>query len=144
MGLFFLAAGCGESGTAPDQPDNTANDSTYCNCNELVFDEPYNHFYLTEKRKGFTGKCEDFYPDGQKKTEKNFLEGKLHGKVITWYKNGQVHEEKQFDMNFQTGEQITYTDKGEVKFHALYKRGNQTEVLVSRPELPETDEWSPN
>ena len=147
--FFFLAItlfliGCGESKTKPEsiiEDENTAIDSNYCICSELIFDEPYNHFYRFEKREGFTGYCEEFYLDGKLKMTKNFVDGKLHGKMILYYDNGQIEEEKQFDMNFQTGEQITYTRKGEVKFHALYERGKQVKVLVSKPDLPKVDEW---
>lgn len=144
--ILFIAIGCGESGTPGDADISVTppSDSTWCNCGALVFSEPYNHFYLTDKRKGFTGKCEEFYPSGQVKTEKNFKEGKLHGKMFTWYENGQLEEEKEFDMNFQTGEMIHYTSRGEVKFHALYKRGKQVSILVSRPELPDREDWPAN
>jgi len=145
--IGFLLFSCKESG-APDtivESDDTtttqAIDSNYCNCTELIFDEPYNHFYRFERRDGYTGLCEEFHPNGELKLEKNFIDGKLHGKLIMYYNNGQIEEEKEFDMNFQTGEQITYTKKGEVKFHALYKRGQQTKVLVTRPDLPKTDPW---
>ncbi len=110
-------------------------DSTYCDCNELVFDEQYNHFWRFNRRDGYFGKCEVFYSNGQVKETRLFENGKNHGKFFYYYENGQVKEEKQFDMNFQIGEQITYSETGDVIFHALYKRGNQTEILVNRPDL---------
>ncbi len=119
----------------------SAIDSSYCNCDELTLDQPYNHFWRFERRIGYTGVCEDFFSDGKLRMTKNFVDGKLHGKVFTYYQNGRLHEEKEFDMNFQTGEQIIYTNKGEVKLHALYKRGTQTQILVNRPELQEEDPW---
>ena len=139
--MLFAGACKNEPGTVIETSADDI-DSTYCNCQELVFNEPYNHFYLTDKRTGFTGKCEEFHPNGQVKVQKNFVSGKLHGKLTTWYENGQVKEEKEFDTNFQVGEQINYTSKGEVKFHAIYKRGVQTKILVSRSDLPDEDEWS--
>ena len=110
-------------------------DSTYCNCAELTFDKDYNHFWRYERRKPFTGICETFYDNGQLKETKPMVKGKNHGQMISYYNNGQIKEIKEFDMNFQTGEQITYTKSGEVKYHALYKRGKMTEVLVTRPDL---------
>jgi len=142
--LALVLLGCNSGETPADENVETGEasiDSTYCSCEELIFDQPYNHFWRFERRKGYTGKCEDFYPNGQLKISKTFVEGKLHGKVFSYYDNGQLEEEKEFDMNFQTGEQITYTKKGEVKFHALYKRGTQTQVLVSRPDLLKEDPW---
>lgn len=110
-------------------------DSSFCECHQLTFDEPYNHFYRFERRKPFTGKCEEYYPDGSLKLEKNFVEGKVHGKMISYHDNGQVWEDQEFDMNFQTGEKIIYTKSGKVKFHALYKRGKQIEVIEAKPWL---------
>jgi hypothetical protein len=146
---FFtlLLISCGNGGEVPahsDQSDERAEpiDSFYCNCDELILDQPYNHFWRFERRKGFTGKCEEFYPDGTLKTTKNLVEGKLHGKLFTYYKNGRMHEEKEFDMNFQTGEHIIYTNTGEVKLHALYRRGKLTEILVNKPDVLEEDPWA--
>lgn len=109
-------------------------DSNYCDCNDLVFDDGYNHFYRFERREGFSGLCEEFYGNDQKKLEKNFLDGKVNGKMISYHDNGQIHVEEQFDMNFQEGEKIIYTKSGKIKFHATYKRGKQVEVLETHPQ----------
>lgn len=128
---LFTACGGNESADA----DETTIDSTYCNCNDLFFDEAYNNFYRTDRRVGFSGTCETFFPNGQRKMQKHFVDGKVNGKLNTFYDNGQLESEREFDMNLQTGEQINYTPDGEVMFHALYKYGKQTKVLVTRPEL---------
>lgn len=130
---LFIFVAC--NGNNADTVESEPIDSTYCDCNELFFDEAYNHYYRFERRDGFTGLCEEFYPGGGIKMKKNFNLGKVHGKMITYHENGQIWDEQEFDMNLQTGEKITYTQSGQVKFHALYKRGRQTEVLVSRPDL---------
>lgn len=144
---LILLTACGE-GNSSENPqvdsDNievSAVDSSYCNCDDLTLDQPYNHFWRFERRIGYTGVCEEFHPDGKLKTTKNLVDGKLHGKIFTYYKNGRLREEKEFDMNFQTGEHIIYTNTGEVKFHGLYKRGTQTQVLVNKPNLLEEDPW---
>lgn len=143
---FLLLTSCGNTPKTDPEPAEdltvqTPIDSNYCNCDELTLDQPYNHFWRFERRIGYTGVCEEFYPDGKLKTTKNLVDGKLHGKVLTYYENGRMREEKEFDMNFQTGEHILYTNTGEVKFHALYKRGTQTQILVNKPDLPEEDPW---
>lgn len=133
--ISFISS-CGSETTAEvDSTETNGIDSTYCDCAELTLDVPYNHFYRFERRKPFTGLCEEFFPDGALKLEKNFVEGKVHGDMISYHENGQVWEEQEFDMNFQTGERIIYTKSGQVKFHALYKRGNQQEVIVAKPWL---------
>jgi antitoxin component YwqK of YwqJK toxin-antitoxin module len=145
--ILLTACGGGEGTNSENTTEDSENgetvaiDSSYCNCDELTLDQPYNHFWRFERRIGYTGVCEEFYPDGKLKTTKNLVDGKLHGKVFTYYQNGRMREEKEFDMNFQTGEQIVYTNKGEVKLHALYKRGTQTQILVNRPELQDEDPW---
>lgn len=143
LGCLLLACKSEKIGSE-NQSENDARqiDSNYCDCTELIFDQPYNHFYRFERRKGFTGNCEEFYPSGQLKVSKNYLDGKLHGKLVSYYENGKIHEEKEFDMNFQLGERIIYTNKGEVKFHALYSRGKQDKILVNRPDLVEEDPWA--
>ncbi|MEX1001276.1 MAG: hypothetical protein WDZ35_04100 [Crocinitomicaceae bacterium] len=136
--LFILGlGGCKESGidSAQIEEDTVKIDSNHCDCNVLTFDKDYNHFYRFERRKPYTGKCEAFYPDGTLKLEKNFVEGKVHGKMISYHDNGQVHEEQEFKMNLQTGERIIYTKSGKVKFHALYKNGKQIELIESNPML---------
>jgi antitoxin component YwqK of YwqJK toxin-antitoxin module len=124
-----------ESADTISEDQIPAIDSNFCECHELTFDEAYNHFYRFERRKGFFGKCEEYHPDGSLKLEKNFNDGKVHGKMISYHENGQIWEDQEFDMNFQVGEKIIYTQSGQVKFHALYKRGQQTDVLVAKPWL---------
>lgn len=125
-------------GTTPELETEKI-DSSYCNCSELTLDEGYNHFYRFERRKGFTGKCEEFYSDGKIKASKNYKNGKLHGKHILYYEDGKVKQEKEFDMNFQTGEQIDFTRDGQVIYHAIYKRGEFKELILTRPDLRPED-----
>ena len=133
--LSLSIISCG--GNKGEESDETveAVDSNYCNCAELIYDEGYNHFYRYKRREGFTGICETFHPNGNIWEHKPMTNGKIHGKMIVYYESGQVYEEKEFDMNFQVGEQITYAENGEVRFHALYNRGRQTEILVNRKDI---------
>jgi hypothetical protein len=135
--LVFLTSCSGS--TDSDDTETAEIDSNYCDCQELVFDDGYNHFYRFDRREGFTGLCEEFYRTEQKKLEKNFLDGKLNCKMISYHNNGQVNVEQQFDMNFQEGEKITYTITGKVMFHAIYKRGQQIEVVETHPQLDIND-----
>lgn len=138
--VFLLLLSCSEDPSVTDSTETTELiDSAYCNCDELIFDNSYNHFYRFVKREGFTGKCEEFYDSGKLKLSKQFLDGKLEGKSISYHENGQVWEEQEFMQNFQHKEKIIYTQSGQVKFHAMYKRGNEIEVYVNRPELLLTD-----
>lgn len=144
IGIVFVSIvmmSCGSEQETEQIIDTPIEDPATCDCSEIYFDEPYNHFYYSERDKGYTGTCESFHANGEKKEHKNFVDGKVHGKHFLYYNNGQIEEEKEFDMNFQIGEQIIYSKKGEVIYHALYTRGNQTKLLVSNPHIPKVDEW---
>ena len=138
---FFLSCGSSEHSEVVEQEKI---DSAYCDCSELTFDQPYNHFWRFERRKGFTGTCEEFYPSGELKMTKSFIDGKVHGKLTIYYDNCQIEDQKEFDMNFQVGEQFTYTKKGELKYHARYKRGTLDTIFVNRPDLINEDIWEQN
>ena len=138
---FSLLISCNSQQEEVVVEETPLEDPATCDCSEIYFDQPYNQFYYSERNKGYTGTCESFYANGQKKEHKSFVEGKVHGKHFLYYDNGQIEEEKEFDMNFQIGEQIIYSKKGEVIYHALYKRGVQTQLLVSNPHIPKIDIW---
>jgi len=44
----------------------------------------------------YTGVATDFYPNGQKKLEANFVNGKLDGVMMAWHENGQKEAETYF------------------------------------------------
>ncbi|MCG8575030.1 MAG: hypothetical protein MI810_09125 [Flavobacteriales bacterium] len=131
--LFLTLVACSEASDNENVIEEPEVDENYCSCSELVFDEPYNRFYLTERKKPFTGVCEEYYDNGQLSLKKEFKDGKNHGMAVSYYENGQIKEQKEFDTNFQVGEQINYTPDGDITYHALYKRGKQTEILVIKP-----------
>ena len=120
---FSLLISCNSQQEEVVVEETPLEDPATCDCSEIYFDQPYNQFYYSEKE------------------HKSFVEGKVHGKHFLYYDNGQIEEEKEFDMNFQIGEQIIYSKKGEVIYHALYKRGVQTQLLVSNPHIPKIDIW---
>ena len=131
--LALLACNNGSQDNGNGQANSDSEEIHACDCRDLIFDEAYNSFYLEEPRKGFTGNCEELFPNGQVSLSKNFNEGKIHGKMINYYENGAVREEQEFDMNFQTGDHIKYAEDGRVIFHAVYERGRQKEILVTPP-----------
>ena len=124
---------CG--GEVSDDNEVVEIDSNYCACEELFFDEPYNHFYRFERTEYFEGECEDFYPGGELKMEKTIVKGKNHGFQKKYFENGQLAEIKEFDMNFQVGVQINYSRDGDTTFYAIYERGRQKEVIKITPDF---------
>lgn len=127
--FFFsiLIVACAEA----EQPEELIVDEevNYCDCNELAFDLPYNNFYLTEPREGFTGLCETFYSNGSLSLSKNFKTGKVHGDMTNYYESGAVQEIKSFDVSFQSGDHFYYTEDGTLLHHSKYKWGKQTEII---------------
>ena len=46
--------------------------------------------YLPDENEPFTGKYEEYYStNGQKKSETNYIDGKVNGLTIEWDENGQ-------------------------------------------------------
>ena len=130
LSTLVLLSSCGSAHDPADDIAAESIDSSYCACDDLIFDGSYNHFYRFKRREGFTGFCESFYPSGQLRISKNFDDGKLEGKMISYYENGQISEEMEFMTNFQTGFQTNYTEQGDTIYHALFKRGNLIEILI--------------
>lgn len=126
LGLFMLFEGCQ---TNPNAGDTVAESVSLCDCNELSYDQPYNNFYLTAPRDGFTGICEIYYPNGVVSTRKNFKNGKLHGETSLFHENGELAEQKLFDMNLQTGDYFMYDEAGELTYHGKYERGRHVETV---------------
>lgn len=130
LGLVLSSCGSPEESDDVDELVTESIDSSYCHCDELVFDGSYNHYYRYKKREGFTGKCESFYPSGKLKVSKNFNDGKLEGKMLSYFENGQISEVMEFITNFQTGLQTNFNPQGDTIYHALFKRGNLMEIYI--------------
>jgi hypothetical protein len=47
-----------------------------CHCNDLVYDELYNYFFIEERTSPYNGKCLEYYESGEISLEKNFIDGK--------------------------------------------------------------------
>ncbi len=58
-----------------------------CHCNDLIYDELYNHFFIEERTNPYTGKCQEYFKNGKVSLEKEFVDGKLDGKMITYRKS---------------------------------------------------------
>ena len=59
--------------------------------------------YLPNQKKPFTGVAVEKYPNGQKRMENTFKDGKRHGLETDWFENGQ----KQFEITWKEGEFIS-------------------------------------
>jgi len=102
---------------------------TFCDCNELILDTDYQRFYLSDKKKPFTGNCITLAPDGKKVFERNYMNGKYDGLVITFYKNGQQKTSTEYKKNLITGAQKIYNSDGILISHSIYLRSKLKERI---------------
>jgi len=86
--------------------------------------------YLPNENKPFTGKYEEFYSNGKKKSEVNYKEGKFNGLKTGWYENGQ----KKYTANFKDGKKNGFStawyENGQKSGEANYKDGKENGLWI--------------
>lgn len=97
----------------------------------------------------FTGVLFEVFPNGTKKLEQEFYEGRKHGTETLWYPNSQLRSVSEFshgilngsqiewyhdgsparEMNFsngkQSGQQIGWEENGDLRFKYTYNNGKR-------------------
>ncbi|MDA9809700.1 hypothetical protein N9C59_05200 [Flavobacteriales bacterium] len=106
-----------------DKASITIKNEAYCNCNDLIYDELYNHFYIDERNKPYTGICYERYESKKIKLTKEFKEGKLHGNMIRFKEDSTKISLVEFENNFIHGKAIFYDSMGNDSVVQTYKRG---------------------
>lgn len=94
-----------------------------CHCNDLVYDELYNYFFIEERTSPYSGKCLEYYESGEVSLEKNFIDGKMHGNMLRFRKNGIRKSLVEFKLNFIDGKAIFYNLQGIDSVIQQYKKG---------------------
>lgn len=94
-----------------------------CHCNDLVYDELYNYFFIEERTSPYNGKCLEYYDSGEVSLEKNFVDGKMHGNMIRFRKNGIRKSLVEFKLNFIDGKAIFYNLQEKDSVIQQYKKG---------------------
>ena len=117
--ILYLTS-CNET---TDKASKTIKNEAYCNCNDLIYDELYNHFYIDERNEPYTGICYELYESKKTKLTKDFKEGKLHGKMIRFKEDSTKISLIEFENNFIHGKAIFYDSKGNDSVVQTYKRG---------------------
>ncbi len=102
---------------------------TFCDCNELILDQDYQRYYLSDKEKPFTGECITYSVEGKKIFERNYSVGKYNGLVIFYHKNGKVKSTTEYVKNFMTGAFKTYSLDGDLLSHSIYLRSKLKKVV---------------
>jgi hypothetical protein len=83
-------------------------------------------FYYENEEIPYTGKCEIFYPSGNKNKELSIREGKYDGLTISFYENGQKSYESNYKQGVLDGSCSSWYLNGQKKIVFTYKAGKVT------------------
>lgn len=115
--IFYFLNQCQTKNESSNITENS------CHCNDLVYDELYNYFFIEDRTSPYNGKCMEYYESGEVSLEKNFKDGKMHGDMLRFRKNGIRKSLVEFKFNFIDGKAIFYNLQGEDSIIHQYRRG---------------------
>jgi antitoxin component YwqK of YwqJK toxin-antitoxin module len=95
----------------------------YCNCKMLAIDNKYNHFYLEDRTKPYTGICREYHPNGKLMREVQMVAGKNNGHYKVYSDKGILLEDGNFRNNLHHGEYRYYNEEGKLVYEAVYEDG---------------------
>ena len=83
--------------------------------------------YIPNETTPFTGVYITTYPNGHKRSERNYKDGKLDGLVTswTWYENGQKESEGNYKDGKQEGLETLWDENGQKESESNYKDGKK-------------------
>ena len=87
-------------------------------------------WYLKDSETPYTGKVYSLHPNGQKKQEGNFKEGKTDGLLVRWHKNGQKEAEGNFKDGKRDGLHVRWHENGQKKQEGNNKDGKYDGLQV--------------
>ncbi len=79
--------------------------------------------YEVNQEEPYTGKHLKHYPNGQKKLESSYKDGKRVGSSTTWYENGQKGSEANYKNGKLDGLAISWVESGQKFTEVNYKNG---------------------
>ena len=71
------------------------------------------------------GKKTMFYKSGEKRSESNFVNGKLHGEEFEYNKNGQIHCIVKYEDGLAHGKAIQFTYSGKLEVEVNFYKGKK-------------------
>lgn len=95
----------------------------YCDCKMLAIDIKYNHFYLEDRTKPYTGICREYHSNGKLMREVEIAEGKNNGYYKTYSDKGILLEDGNFRNNLHHGEYRYYDEEGKLVYETVYEDG---------------------
>ena len=75
------------------------------------------------KLTGGSGKQTQWYDNGQKKMEAEFVNGQQHGKTIEWYENGKMREDTEWAEGKPHGKSTSWHENGQKKSEGQFLNG---------------------
>jgi uncharacterized protein (TIGR02145 family) len=82
-------------------------------------------YYAVNEEKPYSGKVVEYYESGQKKKERTFKNGKLHGLSTNWDSKGQKETEVSYQNGVQSGPYRTWYENGQQEKEGAYKDGKE-------------------
>jgi antitoxin component YwqK of YwqJK toxin-antitoxin module len=79
--------------------------------------------YVGDGQAPFSGVCLDRYPDGKKRLEVRYADGRREGPFQSWHANGQRKEETRYAKGRMTGSYQSWHDGGEPDVQVQYTDG---------------------
>ena len=126
--VFILVSSCSNNSDSNNEEDNP----TTCECSDLQLDALYNHFYINDRTKGYTGRCIEKNNQGVVIMQKDIIKGKVNGEVKTFYDNGALKRVKTFKMNLQDGLFYELSPEGDTLIKALFVKGVQDTIYYKK------------
>ncbi len=76
-------------------------------------------------REPFTGLAVEYWPNGKKKVEVDYLDGKPHGREIRWYENGRKKSEIECREGVAHGKAVSWYGNGRKESEAQWDDGKR-------------------
>ena len=100
------------------------------NCDDLILDQLYNHFYTEDRKSPYTGMCFKLNKKGDTIETINYNKGKMEGVLTTFHPSGSKKTETNFKKNKFHGDYKEYNEKGDLLFHGTYDDGEYDSTLI--------------
>ena len=88
--LLIIISSCNEEITEEISKKKSLPETNICSCGDLVLDELYQHFYITERTLPFTGICIENHKNGNLYQKKEFIKGKMNGEFLEYSANNKL------------------------------------------------------
>jgi antitoxin component YwqK of YwqJK toxin-antitoxin module len=108
VAIFLAGLSWGEEGKVVDSDKTVMRDGLW---------------YEVDSDKPFTGTEIDYFPEGQKKAEVEFLNGIVHGNYIVWYANGQKYYDSEWTNGTSQGKYIFFEMDGRKILEGTWRDG---------------------